>query len=525
MRRSACVAGIVVVALILCSAAKSTEWQDSDAWPMYGRNLQHTFHNPDAAITPDNVAQLQSAWVFPTGDAVSASPAVVDGVVYTGSWDGFFYALDTRSGQLKWKFRLDCQMTVVPIPEVCGGLPPGPDPDRFKTPGGIVTASPTVSHGTLYFAGGKTVYAVKTSDGMLLWKRVICGRPEEIDCASDANDPTQVLSSPAEFDGRLFVAADTGGVTFGIPYRGGFVALDAKTGNLIWRFEVDPRLDTNGHIAGAQSRGCGNVWSSPAIDPRLRLLFFGTADCEEQPLPPYHGSVLALETDTGRLRWVFRPRESDPNRCDFDFGASPNLIEVSDKKYVGIGGKDRTYYLLDRLTGQPRWTTRVVFGRGGGGFFGGAAFDARRIFSATAFGDGNVNTQTGLCDPNFHDPANPNVVDTFVQDPSMHALDAATGSILWEANTNQSFGPTTLADRVVFSGFTGLSESELPAIKAYDARDGAPGNRLLFVYPTEINHRPGMVNSAVVPVGRMVFFGSGNFFDGSGSAIQALTLP
>ena len=107
----------------------------------------------------------------------------------------------------------------------------------------------------------------------------------------------------------------------------------------------------------------------------------------------------------------------------------------------------------------------------------------------------------------------------------MHALDAATGSILWEANTNQSFGPTTLADRVVFSGFTGLSESELPAIKAYDARDGAPGNRLLFVYPTEINHRPGMVNSAVVPVGRMVFFGSGNFFDGSGSAIQALTLP
>ena len=118
MRRSACVAGIVVVALILCSAAKSTEWQDSDAWPMYGRNLQHTFHNPDAAITPDNVAQLQSAWVFPTGDAVSASPAVVDGVVYTGSWDGFFYALDTQSGQLKWKFRLDCQMTVVPIPEV-----------------------------------------------------------------------------------------------------------------------------------------------------------------------------------------------------------------------------------------------------------------------------------------------------------------------------------------------------------------------------------------------------------------------
>jgi hypothetical protein len=70
-----------------------------------------------------------------------------------------------------------------------------------------------------------------------------------------------------------------------------------------------------------------------------------------------------------------------------------------------------------------------------------------------------------------------------------------------------------------------LSVSDLPAIKAYDARDQAHGSGLLFVYPTQVNGRPGMVNSAVVPIGRMVFFGSGNFFDGSGSGIHALTLP
>jgi len=107
----------------------------------------------------------------------------------------------------------------------------------------------------------------------------------------------------------------------------------------------------------------------------------------------------------------------------------------------------------------------------------------------------------------------------------MHALDAATGSIVWEANTNQSFGPTTLAGRVVFSSFTGVSVSEPPAIKAYDASDAAQSARLLFVYPTQVNGQPGMVNSAVVPIGRMVFFGSGNFFDGSGSGIHALRLP
>jgi polyvinyl alcohol dehydrogenase (cytochrome) len=525
MLGSVCVALISIIGLTFCLAVTGAERQEFDDWPMYGRNLRHTFANPDALITPNNVAQLHDAWVYSTGDAVTASPAVVDSAVYTGSWDGYFYALDARSGQLKWKFRLDCQLSVVPLPEVCGGPPPGPDPRRFQTPGGIVTASPALSDGTLYFAGGKTVYALRASDGALLWKTVICGRPEETNCASDPNDPTQVLSSPAVFDGKLFFGTDTGGVTFGIPYRGGFVALDAKNGGLIWRFEVDRALGANGHIDGVQNRGCGNVWSSPAVDPRLRLVFIGTADCEEQPLPPYHGSVLALDTETGRPRWVFRPRESDPNKCDFDFGASPNLVEVSDKKYVGIGGKDGTYYLLDRLTGQPRRATRVVFGGGAGGFFGGAAFDGQHIFSATAFGDGNVNTQMGLCDPTYHDPANPHVLDTFVQDPSMHALDAATGAILWEANTNQSFGATTLASRVVFSGFTGLSENALPAIKAYDARGRAPGNRLLFVYPTQVDRQPGMVNSAVVPVGRMVFFGSGNFFDGSGSGIHALSLP
>jgi len=201
------------------------------------------------------------------------------------------------------------------------------------------------------------------------------------------------------------------------------------------------------------------------------------------------------------------------------------LIEVADKRYVGIGGKDGTYYLLDRLSGRPRWATRVVFGGGAGGFFGGAAFDGEHIFSATAFGDGNINTQTGLCDPTYHDPTNPNVMDTFVQEPSMHAFDTLTGSILWEANKNQSFGPTTLAGRVIFSGFTGLSVNDLPAIKAYDARDQVQGDRLLFVYPTQVGGRPGMVNSAVVPTRRMVLFGSGNFFDGAGSGIHALTLP
>ena len=134
---------------------------------------------------------------------------------------------------------------------------------------------------------------------------------------------------------------------------------------------------------------------------------------------------------------------------------------IGEERYVGIGGKDGTYYLLQRLTESPTgelaWATNVVFGGMVGGFFGAAAFDGEHIFSATGIGDGNVFTQTGLCDP-----SNPR--DTFMQEPSMHALDAATGSTLWEKSFNQSFAPTSLADGVVFSGLLGLAGPALNTV-------------------------------------------------------------
>src|SRR5437899_13084936 len=76
---------------LLLSAPAAARAED---WPMYGRDLKHSFTNRDALINASNVATLLPAWTFLTGDAVSASPAIVDGVAYVGAWDGFFYALD-----------------------------------------------------------------------------------------------------------------------------------------------------------------------------------------------------------------------------------------------------------------------------------------------------------------------------------------------------------------------------------------------------------------------------------------------
>jgi len=94
----------------------------------------------------------------------------VDGMLYDGSWDGFFFALDAQTGALKWRIQLDCQASIVPVPEVCGRPPPPwvsgfPDPARFQTAGGIVTASRAVVGDSVYFSGGKTLYRVRAADG------------------------------------------------------------------------------------------------------------------------------------------------------------------------------------------------------------------------------------------------------------------------------------------------------------------------------------------------------------------------
>jgi outer membrane protein assembly factor BamB len=91
----------------------------AENWPMYGGNLRHTFSNHDSSITAMNVGRLEKSWSFTVGDAISASPTIVNGVVYVGSWDGYFYAINARSGSLIWKFQVDCQNTIIPIPPQC----------------------------------------------------------------------------------------------------------------------------------------------------------------------------------------------------------------------------------------------------------------------------------------------------------------------------------------------------------------------------------------------------------------------
>ena len=101
-------------------------------WPSYGDNAQHTFVG-HTTLTPSTASTLKLAWFFHTGDAVTATPTVVDGTVYVGSWDTKFYALNLETGRLEWEYQLDQQHGVTPYP--------GEKVRDVETDGGLVTSS------------------------------------------------------------------------------------------------------------------------------------------------------------------------------------------------------------------------------------------------------------------------------------------------------------------------------------------------------------------------------------------------
>jgi polyvinyl alcohol dehydrogenase (cytochrome) len=307
------------------------------------------------------------------------------------------------------------------------------------------------------------------------------------------------------FGGKILLGQTVDGVS---GYRGAIMALHLVDGSTAWRFEVDPILGADAQVIGAYNRGCGSVWSTGAVDEINRLVAFGTGDCQTNATPPYHEAVLALDVDSGALRWVFRPHMIDG--CDFDFGASPNVFDIGGQRHIGIGNKNGTYYVLHSDSGSPagqlQWSTNIVFGGTSGGFIGSTAFDGQRIYGGTGYGDFGA---AALCDP-----SNPR--DLPIQDPSFHALNLKTGTIEWEVEFSYTFGASTVGNGVVFNGTAGLDGLLLPALQVFDAATG----QIVGEFPM-----PGSVNSSATIVDNMIFFGTGNSFDGSGSSVQAFVLP
>lgn len=367
-------------------------------WPMYGANPQRTFSaGCPSAITEANVATLVPAWVFDTPRPVTASPTVVDGVVYVGSWEAIMYALDAQSGAVRWKYQ----------------TPAAPGATYGPIVSSAAVADVTVSgrgRRLVIFGSGPRVFALDTLDGSLVWRHDASrGLPAT---------PTEYESSPVVVGDLVLIGRDThnqpvddtGGV------RGGLVALRVATGEEAWIFE--PELDRKG-------AGCGGVWGSPTVHPTASLVYSGTANCPDDAFnwTPHVNAVTALDLRSGRPVWSFQPT-GKPDQ-DTDFGATPNFfVDRNGRSVLGAGKKDGTYYALDPLTGKEWWRRHVADPAPGiGGFIGSPAVYAGNVFGGTAIG----------------------------APPYFHSIDGVTGAVRFQGGGGPTYGATSVVNGVVFN--------------------------------------------------------------------------
>ena len=292
----------------------------------------------------------------------------------------------------------------------------------FVFPGadGIASSQPAVVNGVLYVgARNGLFYALDAASGRLLWAT-------EVEPHRDAI----VTSSPTVYGGRVYVGLSSKEVfNPNLPdypccqARGGVAALDAATGDLLWkRYTVPPSKRQPPALLGQlrYAPSGGPVWSSPAIDAASRTLVIGSgqnytgtvpydghSSCTDPVTSGCSDSVIAYDLDTGAQKWAHQMVAGDswtsacvllPNttlgNCavsgpDYDVGASPNIFSLGGRGVVAVGQKNGVFHLLDLATGATIWDQRLATGNGPSNQAGengiqwGSAWDGRRLYVAT----------------------------------------------------------------------------------------------------------------------------------------------
>jgi len=333
----------------ISTAVSNTNWASHNLDPYNQR-----FSDLDQ-IDTSTVSELQPRWRFnvePGLNVGQVTPLVVKGVMYLHAGSTIL-AINAETGQSIWSLKVN-------------GLPGGP------------VRGPLFAAGTLYTYHGDKLVATDAQSGQLvetfgtggvlpifglaLEKKYPDTYPPGFD-ASSLN--YRINSSPAYHDNTLYVgsAISEGNIPGGL-----VVAADATTGDIKWVFNTIPQRpqDEGWDLAnptwGDGKRVGAGIWTQPAIDSELGLLYFNTAN----PNPPYDGSArpganlftnstIALDLETGALRWHYQTIHHD--LWDWDNVTGPVLFDIKHNgqliKGVGAAGKNCLLYLWHRETGEP----------------------------------------------------------------------------------------------------------------------------------------------------------------------------
>jgi alcohol dehydrogenase (cytochrome c) len=303
-------------------------------WLTYSGTLQSQRFSQLTQITPDNVKNLELQWIFQARsiEKFETTALVVDGIMYTVQAPNDLLALDAVTGRTFWMYSYRPSQDSRPC---CG-----------RVNRGVAILGDTLFMGTI---DGHLV-AVDARSGRPIWDTAVA-KPEAGYAFTHA---------PLIVKDKVIVG--TAGGEYGI--RGFLAAFDAKTGKELWRFYTIPGPGEAGHESwsgDSWKRGGGSVWVTGSYDPDLNLTYWGIGNAG----PDYNGdvrlgdnlytsSVVALDADTGKLKWHYQFSPHD--EFDYDAVQVPVLAEMAwnggQRKVMMWANRNGFFYVLDRGTGQ-----------------------------------------------------------------------------------------------------------------------------------------------------------------------------
>ncbi|HZW80128.1 MAG TPA: PQQ-dependent dehydrogenase, methanol/ethanol family [Candidatus Deferrimicrobiaceae bacterium] len=303
-------------------------------WTSYNGDYTGRRYSNLREINVANAAQLRAVWVFHPGNSQSleVTPVVVDGVMYVTSSNDVF-ALDARTGRIVWHYQRP----------VSAGL-----------------LDDAAAHKNRGVALWEHFVYVETDDAHLLCLDARSGGLRwDIEYA-DKTKHYGATSAPLIVKGAVIVG--TSGGDSGV--RGFLAAYDAVTGKLKWRFWTIPgpgEFGSSSWRGDSYLHGGGTTWMPGTYDPELNTLYWTTSN----PAPDFVGDsrpgddlytdcVLALNVDTGQLKWYFQFTPHD--LFDYDANETPVLADVEQSgsvlRLLIQANRNGFFYLLDRVNGK-----------------------------------------------------------------------------------------------------------------------------------------------------------------------------
>src|SRR5882757_6248507 len=320
-----------VIVLCACTYASA---QIKDNWPMYNGDYTGKRFSGLTQITPQNVKHLQAQWVFhtKTPGVLEATPVVVNGVMYfTGSNDAF--ALDAQSGQVLWHYARP----------ISSGL--------IDDASGHINRGVAIQGARIYMETDNAhLLCLDARSGNLIWDVAY----------AEWSRNYGATSAPLVVKDKVIVG--TSGGDDGV--RGFIAAYDAQSGKLAWRLWTIPgpgEFGAESWPGNLYLHGGGTTWMPGTYDAELNTIYWGTSN----PAPDFEGSVrpgddlytdcvLALDPDTGKLKWHFQFTPHD--LFDYDAVETPILIDASYKgekrKLLVQANRNGYLYVLDRTNGK-----------------------------------------------------------------------------------------------------------------------------------------------------------------------------